>query len=138
MVAEKIKKECDRLASGSEVDTSSFLGLPQWSKYKVADITDNSSISILPQNKYTCDCNCFIELEGDTEVAPQSQYKSVLKVNDTTINTWDISTVSGTGSHKSTFSRAFLFKKGDVISLNKDLHHNSGETLIKLNILPLE
>ena len=128
----------DRLASGSEVDTSTFLGLPQWSKYKVANILDHSSASILPQNKYTCDCNCFIELDGTTTVAPQMQYKSVLKVNDTTINTWDISTLGGTGENISTFSRAFLFKKGDVISLNIDLYHNGGETLIKLNILPLE
>ena len=112
--------------------------MPQWSKYKVADITDNSSISILPQNKYTCDCNCFIELEGTTTVAPNTQYKSVLKVNDTTINTWDISTLSGTRENKSTLSRAFLFKKGDVISLNRDTYHNGGETIITLNILPLE
>ena len=128
----------DRLASGSEVDTSTFLGLPQWSKYKVANIMDKSSASILPQNKYTCDCNCFIELKGDTTVAPQMQYKSVLKVNNTTINTWDISTLSGTGENISTFSIAFLFKKGDVISLNIDPYHNGGGTLIKLNILPLE
>ena len=99
---------------------------------------DKSSASILPQNKYTCDCNCFIELKEDTTVAPQMQYKSVLKVNDTTINTWDISTLSGTGENISTFSSAFLFKKGDVISLNIDTYHNGGETLIKLNILPLE
>ena len=66
------------------------------------------------------------------------QYKSVLKVNDTTINTWDISTLSGTGENKSTLSRAFLFKKGDVISLNRDTYHNDGETIITLNILPLE
>ena len=128
----------DRLASGSEVDTSTFLGLPQWSKYKVANILDHSSASILPQNKYTCDCNCFIELNGTTTVAPQMQYKSVLKVNDTTINTWDISTLSGTGENKSTSSKAFLFKKGDVISLNRDTYHNGGETIITLNILPLE
>ena len=127
----------DRLSSGSEVDTSTFLGLPQWSKYKVADITDNSS-SIFHQKEYTCDCNCFIELEGNTKVPPHMQYKSVLKVNETTINTWDISNLSGTGENKSFLSRDFLFKKGDVISLNKDINHNGGETIIKLNILPLE
>ena len=66
------------------------------------------------------------------------QYKSMLKVNNTTINTWDISNLSGTGYTKSALFKASLFKKGDVISLNKDANHNGGETLIKLNILPLE
>ena len=128
----------DRLASGSEVDTSAFLGLPQWSKYKVADITDGSSTSIFHQKQYTCDCNCFINLNGTTTVAPNMQYKSVLKVNNTTINIWDISNLSGTGDTKSSFIKASLFKKGDVISLNKDANHNGGETIITLNILPLE
>lgn len=127
----------DRLAGGSEVDTSTFLGLPQWSKYKVADITDDSS-SIFHQNKYTCDSNCFISLYGTTTVAPNLKYKSVLKVNNTTINTWDISNLSTTGENKSFLSRDLLFKKGDVISLNKDTNHNGGETIITLNILPLE
>ena len=127
----------DRLSSGSEVDTSTFLGLPQWSKYKVADITDDSS-SIFHQKKYTCDSNCFISLSGTTTVAPNLQYKSVLKVNDITINTWDISNLSTTGENKSFLSRDLLFKKGDVISLNKDTYHNGGETIITLNILPLE
>lgn len=127
----------DRLASGSEVDTSAFLGLPQWSKYKVADITDNSS-SIFNQKQYTCDCNCFINLNGTTTVPPHMQYKSVLKVNNTTINTWDISNLNGAGDTKSSLIKASLFKKGDVISLNKDANHNGGETIITLNILPLE
>lgn len=132
------KKECDRLAGGSEVDTSNFLGLPQWSKYKVADITDDSSASIFHQKQYTCDCNCFIDLNETTTVPPHMQYKSVLKVNNTTINTWDISNLGGTGDIKSGLIKASLFKKGDVISLNKDSDHNGGGTLIKLNILPLE
>lgn len=127
----------DRLASGSEVDTSVFLGLPQWNKYKVADITDGSP-SIFHPKEYTCDCNCFIELHGDTRVPPHMQYKSVLKVNNITITTWDISNLSGTGDDKSSLLRTSLFKKGDVISLNKDANHNGGETIITLNILPLE
>ena len=129
----------DRLASGSELDTSTLLGLPNWSKYKVTTIQDSASqSSTLFTNKYTCDCNCLIELDGTTTVAPELQYKSALKVNDTTINTWDISTLSGTGENKSFLNRAFLFKKGDVISLNIDQQHNGGQTIIKLNILPLE
>ena len=115
------------------------MGLPNWSKYKVTTIQDSASqSSTLFTNKYTCDCNCLIELDGTTTVAPESQYKSALKVNDTTINTWDISTLSGTGENKSFLNRAFLFKKGDVISLNIDQQHNGGQTIIKLNILPLE
>lgn len=66
------------------------------------------------------------------------QYKSVLKVNNTTINTWDISNLNGTGDTKSSLIKASLFKKGDVISLNKDEYHNGGGTIITLNILPLE
>ena len=130
----------DRLASGSELDTSTLIGLPNWSKYKVTTIQDSvSQSSTLFTNKYTCDCNCLIELDGTTTVAPEMQYRSALKVNDTTINTWDISTLSGTGEIKSNFlNRAFLFKKGDVISLNIDQLHNGGQTIIKLNILPLE
>lgn len=129
----------DRLSSGSEADTSTFLGLPQWSKNKVANISDGSFDSTISyQTKYTCDCNCFIELNGTTTVAPTQQYKSVLKVNNTTINTWDISNQHQTGQTEYGFFKASLFKKGDVISLNIDTYHNGGETLIKLNILPLE
>ena len=66
------------------------------------------------------------------------QYKSVLKVNNTTIKTWDISTNDELGVSESTLRKAFLFKKGDVISLNIGINYNGGETVIKLNILPLE
>lgn len=129
----------DRLASGSEVDTSIFLGLPQWSKYKVADIMDKSYSSILPQNKYTCDCNCLIELDATTTVSPQQGYKSVLKINDTTIKNWDLSAGGGAGENKSVYyNRTLLFKKGDVISINIDNQHTGGQTSIKLSILPLE
>ena len=129
----------DRLASGSEVDTSVFLGLPQWSKYNVADIMDKSYSSILPQNKYTCDCNCLIELDATTTVSPQQGYKSVLKINDTTIKTWDLSAGGGAGENKSVYyNRTLLFKKGDVISINIDNQHPGGQTSITLSLLPLE
>ena len=130
----------DRLASGSELDTSSFLGLPQWSKYKVATIIDKASqSSTLYTNKYTCDCNCLIELDATTTLALEIKYKSVLKINDTTIKTWDLSTEGGSGENKSYYSnRTLLLKKGDVISLNIDKYYNGGQTSITLNILPLE
>ena len=130
----------DRLASGSELDTSTVLGLPNWSKYKVATIIDKASqSSTLFTNKYTCDCNCQIELDATTTLAPEIKYKSVLKINDTTIKTWDLSTEGGTGENKSYYSnRTLLLKKGDVISLNIDKYYNGGQTSIALNILPLE
>ena len=130
----------DRLASGSELDTSALMGLPNWSKYKVATILDNvSQSSTLYTNKYTCDCNCLIELNATTTLAPENKYKSVLKINDTTIKTWDLSTEGGTGENKSYYSnRTLLLKKGDVISINIDKSYNGGQTSITLNILPLE
>ena len=130
----------DRLASGSELDTSALMGLPNWSKYKVATILDKvSQSSTLYTNKYTCDCNCLIELNATTTLAPEIKYKSVLKINDTTIKTWDLSTEGGTGENKSYYSnRTLLLKKGDVISINIDKSYNGGQTSITLNILPLE
>ena len=128
------------LCSDSELDTSALMGLPNWSKYKVATILDNvSQSSTLYTNKYTCDCNCLIELNATTTLAPENKYKSVLKINDTTIKTWDLSTEGGTGENKSYYSnRTLLLKKGDVISINIDKSYNGGQTSITLNILPLE
>ena len=122
----------DRLSSGSEFGTSTVLGLPNWSKYKVVG-TSLGSFSL----PYTFDSNCFVTATGKITVAPGYDFDGKIKINDTVLDTIKFGSV-GTGATSKDYAYTFICKKGDVISITNSAMLEPANFYLTLNILPLE
>lgn len=120
------------LCDVAELDTSSILGLPNWSKYKSVEM------GLAPTNKsYTCDSNCFITATGKITVAPGYDFDGKIKINDTVLDAIKFGSV-GTGATSKDLAYTFICKKGDVISFTNDATLEPASFSLILNILPLE
>ena len=123
----------DRLSSGSELDTSSVLGAPNWSKYFTAQIGTSAPNS----TSYTFTSNCLCILKYSTTITPQGKFNRTVKVDSITI--YSINQNNQSQSPTSYDDKeSYLFKKGDVLSIVNNLSDNTGGTMsITLSILPL-
>ena len=120
----------DRLASGSELDTSTLLGLPNWSKFKEAILDTGES-----KLAYTCDSNCFITIKGSAVTDPNHTLTGEIKVNDTEVDRVQLVQM-GTGETRNYLTYTLMCKKGDIVSIEQT--SSGGSIHLILKILPLE
>lgn len=125
---ENKKKECDRLASGSEVDTSSILGFPDYTKGVSLSFTKlgQPSSQTMTSNGFvvvSCVARASSNTSGDSVTA-----RARIEVNDHLIlSVTNQGLLSSSASVDATL--CFPVKKGDTVFVSAGATHSVGDSV---------
>ena len=118
----------DRLASGSEVDTGSILGFPDYSKgvgLRFTDILGRPSSQTMTSNGFVV-ASCVASVSGNTS-GDSVTASAWIKVNDHVI--LDVTNKGSSGSSASVDATlCFPVKKGDTVFVSASGSHSVGDS----------